>query len=202
MLSKARFHDPAREGYCSNNWVLLVNLLWAGGCVLFLLSLLLITCGLYERNIKRLIYNAESSQWSQGLAFIELPSEAAVSQPFLVHTGLILPLCHSPVPSCAALKFANSEYVTVSGENHFPSSTFMTLKTYTCFVFVHKTHLQLQFLGNLQRETKSNVLKVIEMQPLWLSLLSFISWWIRTRSGALRQILSSKSLSECCCCCC
>ena len=112
------------------------------------------------------------------------------------------PLCHSPVPSCAALKFANSEYVTVSGENHFPSSTFMTLKTYTCFVFVHKTHLQLQFLGNLQRETKSKVLKVIEMQPLCLSLLSFISSWIRTRSGALRQILSSKSLSECCCCCC
>ena len=91
MLSKARFHDLAREGYCSNNWVLLVSLLWAGGCVLFLLSLLLITCGLYERNIKRLIYNAESSQWSQGLAFIELLSEAAVSQPFLVHTGLILP---------------------------------------------------------------------------------------------------------------
>ena len=53
MLSKAGFHNPAREGYCSNTWVLLVSLLWAGGCVLFLLSLLLITCGLYERNIKR-----------------------------------------------------------------------------------------------------------------------------------------------------
>ena len=62
MLSKARFHDPAREGYCSNNWVLLVSLLWPGGCVLFLLSLLLIPCGLYERNIRWLLYKAESSQ--------------------------------------------------------------------------------------------------------------------------------------------
>ena len=91
----------------------------------------------------------------------------------LVHIGLILPLCHSPVPSCAALKFANSGYVTVSRENHFPSSIFITLKTY--IPFVHKTHLQLYFLGNLQRETKSKVLTVIEMQTLWLSLLSFIS---------------------------
>ena len=89
MLSEARFHDLAREGYCSNNWVLLVSLLWAGGCVLFLLSLLLITCGLYERNIKRLLYKAESNQQSQGLAFIELLSEAAVSQPFFLFFKLI-----------------------------------------------------------------------------------------------------------------
>lgn len=139
---------------------------------------------------------AKGSQLAQNFSFVEFLAEAAVSHTFCCwywpHPSPLPQL----VPSCAALKFANSGYVTASRENHFPSSTFITLKTYICFLFVHKTHLQLYFLGNLQRETKSKVLKVIEMQPLWLSLLFFISSWIRTRSGALRQVLSSQPLSE------
>ena len=34
----------------------------------------------------------------------------------VVHIDLILPLCHSLGPSYAALKFANPEYITVSGK--------------------------------------------------------------------------------------
>ena len=71
------------------------------------------------------------------------------------------------------------------------------IKTYPCFLVAHKTTVEFYSLGKLQRETKkSNLLKV--MQPLGLSFLPFLalaSSWITTREGAVRRILSNKSLS-------
>ena len=90
----------------------------------------------------------------------------------VVHIDLILPFCHRLGPSYAALKFANPAYITVSGENHFPSFMFMTV-SFPCFLVAHKRTVQFYFLAKLQRETKkSNFLKV--MQPLGFSLLPFI----------------------------
>ena len=139
----------------------------------------------------------------------------------VVHTGLIVSLCLRLVPSCAALQFANSEYVTAAAAKSLQSCPTLCnpidssppgspipgilqartlewvaisfsnacwvrgkpllffhihdIETYSCFLVAHKKTGQFYFLEKLQRETKkSDVLKVIEIQPLWLSLLPFV----------------------------
>ena len=72
------------------------------------------------------------------------------------------------------------------------------IETYPCFLLANTPPVEFYFLAKLQRETKKyNLLKV--MQPLRLSLVPFLvltSSWITTREGAVRWILSNKSLSE------
>lgn len=72
-----------------------------------------------------------------------------------------------PSQTSAALKFANSEYVIVSGESHFPFFIFMTFRFTFLFFGLHLfSHLEFYFLGKLQRKTKkSKVLKMIEYSP-------------------------------------
>ena len=90
----------------------------------------------------------------------------------VVHIDLILPLCHSLGPSYAALKFANPEYITVSGKP-LPFFHIHDIETYPCFLLANTPPVEFYFLAKLQRETKkSNLLKV--MQPLCLSLLPFL----------------------------
>ena len=117
----------------------------------------------------------------------------------VVHIDPILPFCHSLGPSYAALKFANPEYITVSGGKPLPFFHIHDSESFPCFLVLHhKTMVQFNFLAKLQRETKkSNLLKV--MQSLRLSLLPFLAlnWsWIITREGAVKQILSNTSLSD------
>ena len=103
----------------------------------------------------------------------------------VVHIGLILPLCHSLLPRRAALQFANSEYLIMSGENHFPSSWHWDLPLFSCCPQNNCAILLSRKLAKRNKKKNSNVLKVIEMQPLWPSLLPFIvlaSSWNRTRA--------------------
>ena len=90
----------------------------------------------------------------------------------VVHIDLILPLCHSLGPSYAGLKFANPEYITVSGKP-LPFFHIHDIETYPCFLLANTPPVEFYFLVKLQRETKKyNLLKV--MQPLCLSLVPFL----------------------------
>ena len=75
---------------------------------------------------------AEGSQLTQDLVFFEFLAEVAMFLP-VIHIGLILALCHSLIPNCAALKFPKLEYAIVSAENHFPPFTIVTVRL--IFVF-------------------------------------------------------------------
>ena len=115
----------------------------------------------------------------------------------VVHIDLILPLCHSLGPSYAAWSLLTQNTSLCQGKP-LPFFHIHDIETYPCFLVAHKTTVEFYFLAKLQRETKkSNLLKV--MQLLWLSLVPFLvltSSWITTREGAVRWILSNKSLSE------
>ena len=111
----------------------------------------------------------------------------------------------SPVPGI--LQARTLEWVAISFSNAcwvrgkpLPFFHIHDIETYSCFLVAHKKTVQFYFLEKLQRETKKpDVLKVIEMQPLWLSLLPFVvltSSWIATTTGTMRQILPNKSVSS------
>lgn len=125
-----------------------------GWCVWLLPSpLIQTTYGLKERKIRWLVHKAEGSPRSQDLAFLELLSEAALSQPFILTWSFPLP--HSLGPSYAALKFANPEYITVSGKAPSLSFIFMTLWL-TSFSAAHK-NWEFCFLAKLQKEKPKNL---------------------------------------------
>ena len=98
------------------------------------------------------------SKW----VFFKLLAEAATCLPscctYWPHPS---PL-HSLVPICAALKFANLEYVIGSGENHFPSFIVMTFRLNTCFLFAHKTTQILLARKGAMRNKKPKVWKMKE----------------------------------------
>ena len=157
------------------------------------------TDGLKERKIRWLVLQS----WGQftvsgpGLRWASVWNSHVPAFLLFILIYLILPLCHSLGPSYAALKFANPEYIAVSGKP-LPFFHIHDIETYPCFLAAHKKTVEFYFLAKLQRETKKyNLLKV--MQPLRLSLVPFLvltSSWITTIEGAVRWILSNKSLSE------
>ena len=110
---------------------------------------------------------------------------------------LILPLCHSLGPSYAALKFANPEYITVSGKAtsflsyswHWDLPLFSTCPQNNCGILLSSEISK--------RKKKSNLLKVMHLLRLsFLPFLVLTSSWITAREGAVTPILSNKSLSE------
>ena len=115
----------------------------------------------------------------------------------VVHIDLILPLCHSLGPSYAAWSLLTQNTSLCQGKP-LPFFHIHDIETYPCFLLANTPPVEFYFLAKLQRETKKyNLLKV--MQPLCLSLVPFLvltSSWITTREGAVRWILSNKSLSE------
>ena len=117
----------------------------------------------------------------------------------VVHTGPILPLCLSMSPAVLHWSLLTQKTSLCQGKAtslfSYSWRSDLHLLSFCLHLF---SHLEFYFLGKLQRKTKkSKVLKMIEIQPLWLSLLPFIvltSSWIRTRAGAVRLILSSMSI--------
>ena len=74
----------------------------------------------------------------------------------VVHTGFILPLCHSHSPAvlhCSLLTQNNTHYVRGKPLPFFHTQD---IETYPCFLLAHKTTVEFYFLGKLQRETKTN----------------------------------------------
>ena len=118
----------------------------------------------------------------------------------VVHIGLIVSLCLRRVPSCAALQFANSEYVTGSGENHFPSFIFMTLRL-TLVLLLPTKKKKKNWAILLSRKVIKRNKKIWRLEsdrdaaPLafFTSLVLASSWIATTRT---RQILSNKSVSS------
>ena len=140
---------------------------------------------------------AKGSQPTQNVSFIEFLADPALSQPFCCSYWPLPSPLPQHLPSCAALKFANSEYVIVSGKATSLFSYSWHLDWHWFSFGLHLfSHLEFYFLGKVQRKTKKSSLENDRVQPLWLSLVPFIvltSSWIRTRAGAVRLILSSMS---------
>ena len=118
----------------------------------------------------------------------------------VVHTGLILSLGHSHSPAvlhCSLLTQNNTSLrqgkttSLLSYSGHWDLPLFSSCPQNNCGILLSRKVVK-------RNKNKSNVLKVKEMQPLWLSLLSFlvlISSWNTTRAEAGIPTLSNKSLS-------
>ena len=110
---------------------------------------------------------AKGSQPTQNVSFIEFLADPALSQPFCCSYWPHPSPLPQHVPSCAALKFANSEEITVSGKTtSLCSYSWHSYWHWFCFGLHLFSHLEFYFLGKVQRKTKkSKVLKMIEYSP-------------------------------------
>ena len=165
-------------------------------CVWLLPSpLILATYGLKERKIRWLVLQSWGQSTDSGLGLL---FEAAVSQPFCCSYWPDPSPLPQPRPQLCCMKFANPEYITVSGK----ATSFLSYSWHwdlplfsSCPQNNYGTLLSSKIAK--RNKKKSNLLKV--MQPLCFSLLPFLvltSYWITTRGGAVKWILSNKSLSE------
>ena len=118
----------------------------------------------------------------------------------VVHTGLILPLCHSHSPAVLHYSLLTQNNTSLhqgkttsllSYSGHWDLPLFSSCPQNNCAILLSRKVAK-------RNKNKSNVLKVKEMQPLWLSLLPFlvlISSWNTTRAEGGIPTLSNKSLS-------
>ena len=116
----------------------------------------------------------------------------------VVHTGLILPLCHSHSPAVLHYSLLTQNNTSLhqgkttsllSYSGHWDLLLFSSCPQNNCGILLSSEISK--------RKKKSNLLKVMHLLRLsFLPFLVLTSSWITARQGAVTPILSNKSLSE------